>query len=505
MNDDPTGEVANPDWVLAFDCGTTSLKAAVLDPAGVIKAEATAGYTLYHGADGLAEQDGDEIWDAVVTAGNEALARAALDRALVGSVVFAATWKALLPLAGDGTPLGRAAIWIDSRGREHAKRLNDALGRFVGTGQEYWPRAMRLKEQEPEIWDAAASIVGLNTYLKYRATGVLANEPSDDFVYGVDPRSRAEFDEILQAAGLQEDRHKFVEPQPAESVVGSLTPGAANQLGLRTDTVVFNGYGDLPAIMIGTGTGLPGRAHVYLGSSSWFVLATSTPPTDVPLSFTVSEQLYGAAYVVQSGCLAYDWAVAQLYRHESAELGGSVNALVNRDVAEIEAGSGNLLATHWINGELPPLSKNSRGLFVNLTSLHDRRHMVRAVMESVCYAHRASYDDYLAKGGAPLDRIRVVGGGAVSDVWMQMMADVLGVSVEVPVSPQSTGALGAYYAAQVGRGKLASFADIDQTIVTDRRFAPDPVAGETYSRLYAIHSQLHGSLQGVFSALNGDY
>lgn len=505
MSDEATGGTANRDWVLAFDCGTTSLKAAVIGSAGAIRSEASAGYRLYQGENGLVEQDGDEIWAAVVAAGTEALASAAIDAGDVCAVVFAGTWKALLPLDGDGVPLCRAAIWIDSRGREYAKRLNVALGRYVGTGQEYWPRAMRLKEEQPEVWNAASSIVGINTYLKFKATGVLANEPSDDFVHGVDAASRAEFDEILRAAGLYEDRGKFVEPRPAESLVGTLTPAAAQDLGLPEQTPVFNGYGDLPAIMVGTGTGRPGRAHIYLGSSSWFVLATSTPPTDVPLTFTVSADLYGAAYVIQSGCLAYDWAVAQLYRHEREELGKHVNAVVNRDVAEVEAGSANLLATHWINGELPPLSKNSRGLFLNLTSLHDRRHMVRAIMESICYAHRAHYEDYLAKGGSPLDHVRVVGGGATSDVWMQILADVLGVPVEVPVNPQCTGTLGVFYAAQVGLGRLASFADIEQTVLTERRFEPNPAVDETYSRLYGVHRQLHGALRGIFSELNGDY
>jgi xylulokinase len=268
---------------------------------------------------------------------------------------------------------------------------------------------------------------------------------------------------------------------------------------------VFNGYGDLPAIMVGAGSGVPGRAHIYLGSSSWFVLATESRPHDTPLRFSVSKHLYGAAYVVQSGCLAYDWAVAQLYRKESEEMGRAVNALVNREVAEVGAGSGNLLATHWINGELPPLSKNSRGLFLNLTALHDRRHMVRAVMESVCYAHRASFEDYLDKGGAPLDRVRVVGGGATSDVWMQMLADVLGIPVEVPANPQSTGTVGVYLAAQVGSGRLRSFLDIDDTVVIERRFEPDPTAGAVYSRLFAIHSGLHSSLRDIFTALNGEY
>src|SRR5690606_1624665 len=126
-----------------------------------------------------------------------------------------------------------------------------------------------------------------NTYLKYKATGVLANEPSDDFVYGVDEHERAEFTSILRAAGLFEDRKKFLEPLPAEAQIGGLAASVAAELGLDPHTPVFNGFGDLPAIMVGTGSGIPGRAHIYLGSSSWFVLATDSRPQTAPLRFTV--------------------------------------------------------------------------------------------------------------------------------------------------------------------------------------------------------------------------
>lgn len=501
----PGVEAARPRHVLAFDCGTTSLKAALINARGVIEAEASAGYALHLSADGFAEQDADEIWRAAVSAGRSVVESSGVSPDDVGSVVFAATWKAILPLDDSGAPLARASIWIDSRGRDQAKRLNEHLGRFVGTGQEYWPRAMWFKERQPALWAAAAHVVGLNTYLKFKATGVLINEPSDDFVFGMDDAASQDLTEILTAADLIEDAAKFAPSSSNETLVGHLTGAASLELGLPESTLVFNGFGDLPAIMIGTGTGQPGRAHIYLGSSSWFVHATSSRPIDVPLDFAVSNELYGAAYVVQSGCLAYDWAVGQLYRAEKDGLGSGVNDLVNREVAEVAPGSDDLLATHWLNGELPPLSKNAKGLFVNLSSTHDRRHMVRAVMESVCFAHRAGYEDYRAKGGVPLDHVRVVGGGALSDVWMQMLSDVLDLRVEVPRNAQSTGALGAFFCAQVGLGVLDSYADVGEAVVIERRFTPRSEAVAVYERLFPIHSQLHGSLRGIFTALNGDY
>lgn len=493
--------------IMAFDCGTTSLKVVLADVRGTVRAEAGAGYGLSQAENGRAEQSPEAMWQAIRHGARSVLAAGRADPSSVTALVFAATWKAVLPLDETGQPLTDAMIWMDSRATEQAARLNEATGMFVGTGQEYWPRLLWLKEERPDVWARAKHIVGLNTWFTWRATGRLVTDPSDDFVRSPVPATDAHYARILDAAGLTEDMARFAPSEPSTAHVGPLTPEAAEQLGLTVRTRVFNGFSDLPAVTVGSGSGAFGDVHIYLGSSSWFArVSRSDEPTEASATFAIDADRRGDAYGLQSACIAYDWAVAQLYSAEKRELGSGVNTLVNDEVARTEPGADGLLATHWLTGELPPLAtKNAKGLFFNLTPLHDRRHMVRAVMESIAFSHRLGLERHRADGVGDLPRIRVVGGGATSDVWMQIFADVLQVPIEVPPAPTLAGAMGAAYSAMVGLGEIDDYAAIDRVVPVERLFEPRPEYAAVYDRLYSVYTKLHPALGDLFAELNGEY
>lgn len=491
--------------VLACDCGTTALKALLVDTDGHIRSEAHEQYPLLQPHLGWAEQRPEDLWDAVARASRRAVAAADVDPAAVVAVVIVASWKGIVPITTSEGALGPALLWLDARAGQHAARLNERLGAFVATGQEYWPRLMWLKEHQPDVWDRAEYLVGLNTYLKWRATGVVCTEPSDDFVHSPDPDTQGWYDAVLDAADLDRDRAKFAVSLSSTAEIGTLTPAASAAMGLTTATRVFNGFGDLPAITVGSGRAEVGDTHLYFGTSSWFVeMLRTRRGSDAPLHFTLGEQREGGTHALQSGCLAYEWAVTRLYPEEADRLGPAVHDLVAGEVDDVPPGSLDLLATHWLHGELPPLSKNAKGLFLNLTPQHDRRHMVRAMMESICYAHRLHVEDHSARTGLDLEAVLAVGGGAVSDVWMQILADVLQRTVEVPTRPQHTGAMGAYYCALVGLGHLDGYAAVRERVVVERRLHPNPDRAETYDRLYAIHQQLYPALRPLFDQLNGE-
>ncbi|MCQ8192683.1 xylulokinase [Streptomyces rugosispiralis] len=496
-----------PDYVMAYDCGTTSLKAGVFDSSGRIIAEANETYPLHQPHPGWAEQDPDVLWEAVCRAGKRVLAASQIDPRAIAAAVFVAPWKNIIPVTADGDVLRRSMIWLDSRAIEQAERLNQNAGFFVGTGQEYWPRLMWLKENEPEVWDRADMIMGLNTYFKWRATGEFVTEPSDDFISSGKEAVQRQFSTILASAGLLQDLAKFPVCRPATEMVGTITGTAATELGLAEGTPVFGGFGDLPAITVGIGRARLGDLHIYLGTSSWLVnIVADRFASEATLHFAFDNSVDGAGFVIQTGCLAYDWAVAQLYHAERQELGGKIADLVNKEVEEIPAGSERLLATHWLNGELPPLAKNATGLFLNLTTSHDRRHMVRAVMESVCYTHRMNLERYLRTTGAERpDAIRVVGGGANSDPWMQMLADILQIRIEVPEAPRYTGVMGAFYCAQVGLGNLEDYAAVSDVVRVQRAFLPNPDHRAVYDRLYSVYLRLLPALGNLYDDLNGRY
>lgn len=491
--------------ILAYDFGTTSLKAAVIED-GRLVAEANSAYPIRQEQPGWAEQDPDLLWDAACQAGRRALEGSQTGEGasrVVDAVVFVAPWKAIIPVA-DGAPLRDAIIWMDGRAAAQADRLNAAVGEFVGTGQEYWPRLMWLKESEAAVWQRAEWFMGMTTYLRWRATGVVVTEPSDDFMRSEASMVAARLQAVLRAAGLDGDVDRFPPVVASTSIVGRVTAEAAAQLGVPEGTAVAAGFGDLPAITVGADAARAGDVHIYFGTSSWLsVVEEAHTPIDAPLHFALDENTRAATFALQTGCLAYDWIVEQMYGAEKAHLNDGIQQLVNAEVAEVPAGADNLLATHWLNGELPPLSKSAKGLFLNLTTSHDRRHMVRAMMESICYSHRASLARWEEQTGERRDEVRVVGGGAVSTVWMQMLADVLGRTVVVPDAPRYAGVLGAYACAEtalIAAGGAARVVASSERPVA--RFTPDPANVPVYDRLFAISQRLFPALSEIFADLN---
>lgn len=493
-------------YILSFDCGTTAVKAVLISFEGKVICNAKSEYSLFQPYPGWAEQDPEELWNSICETAQNAVSKAGINPRQVIALIFAAPWKNIIPVDAEGNVLRNSLIWMDSRANDQAKRLNEIAGFFAGTGQEYWPRLMWVKENEPEIWAKAKTIMGLNTYFKWKATGQIATEPSDDFFHSANPSIQAAYDKIIQAAGLTEDLDKFPPMKPAAQEVGKVTPQAAEEMGLVPGIPVFGGSGDLPAITIGTGCCQENMVHIYFGTSSWLVdIVRSREDMEAPQYFTFDSQYEGAMFALQTGCLAFDWAVEQFYHSERQILGDEIFNFVNKDLASIPAGSDNLIATHWLNGELPPLSKNAKSVFFNVTSSHDRRHLLHAIMESICYTHRRYLENYENTTQKKLSSIRVVGGGAVSDLWMQMLADILQTTVEVPEAPRYTGAMGTYYCAMVGLGYIKNYDSIYDAVKIERTFRPRVENAEIYNKLYHIYLELHPTLHDLYGAINGIY
>ena len=493
-------------YLLAYDCGTTAVKTVVIRMDGTVIGESRADNPMIQPYPEWAEQEPEVLWGRICQTTKDVIQKQGISPQSITGLVFVAHWKNIIPVGKDGQVLRNSIIWMDSRAAKQAARLNEAAGFFVGTGQEYWPRLMWLKENEPDIWNRAERIMGLNTYFKWRATGQFVTEPSDDFIHAYNPHMQEYYDRILAAAGLGDDIHKFPPIKPATEEVGKITPQAAEELGLVPDIAVFGGFGDLPAITVGTGCCQKDMVHIYFGTSSWLVDIKDTRKEGyAPQYFTFNQEFEGALFALQTGCYAFDWALSQFYHVERNILGADIFGFVDKQLEDIPAGSGDLIATHWLTGELPPLAKNAKALFLNITSSHDRRHMVHAVMESICYTHRSYLQTYEKKTGRTLSSIRVVGGGAVSDIWMQMLADVLQITVEVPESPRYTGAIGAYYCAMVGLGLLENYDAIYKDVRIERTFIPNKEHAQIYDKLYNVYIKLFPALKDLYSEINGVY
>ncbi|MBQ3532821.1 MAG: carbohydrate kinase [Oscillospiraceae bacterium] len=497
-------------YIIAFDVGTTAVKAVCIDRQTGAFHTGKADCLLYMPHPNWVEQDPQQLWDALCSASRECVAKGKIDPHEVGGMVISAPWRNIIPLDENGQPLRFSMIWMDSRGIEQAARLNKAMDCSSFTGQDYFARVLWLKENEPRVWNGAKHIVGLNCYFKYRATGNIATNCSDDFIHTPNPDVQAYYNKVLGHMGLNdEDLAKFPPSLPSTACVGNLLPEAAEALGLAEGIPVFGGFGDLNAIAFGCGCTDDSMTHIYLGTSGWLCETKNGRIDGYGGSyFTLDETHEAALFSLQTGGRAYDWLITQFYGAERKEMGDDVFEFVNKEVGTVPPGSAGLIATHWLNGEIPPLAaKNAKGLFFNVTEQHERKYFARAMLESICYTHRLSLEHYAKLHGEKPENIRVVGGGAMSAEWMQMMADILQIPVRVPANPRYVGTMGTYYCAMIGLGLAKDYQDAiaSQSLGEETIYYPNEENFAVYDKSFSVYRKLYQTLKPLYDEINGVY
>ncbi|MBE6555469.1 MAG: carbohydrate kinase [Ruminococcaceae bacterium] len=486
--------------ILAFDLGTSGVKAVLLDMAGEVLRVATESYPLYNPSQGYAEQDPEDYWRGVCTACRRVMASADVAPHEIAGIAFGTQWKGMIPVDSAGKLLHRSIIWLDSRASEEAALLNEHFGKPIFGPTDYWAKLFWLRRHHPEVIERAAVILEPNAYLKWRATGVAASDISNCFTRSPDAELDTLYSEVLAFADIP--REKLPPLVKPTDLVGHVTERAAAEMGVAAGVPVFGGNNDIFGIAVGSGCAKEGCAHVYFGSSGW--IGYTVPHSSKELYFCpFDEQRDVAIFALQAIGLAFNHAVRMLYASEMSSLGDRVFAFVDGEVDRVPAGSCGVFATPWFFGEREPLyGADARGSFLGLSSVHGREHMVRAVMEGICYQLRMGAEYQSTQHGRRLGKeICVVGGGAVSGIWMQMLADVLNVTVRVPTSPRHAGAVGTAYSALIGLSVCTDYEDAAKRVRTERIFTPRRENVAVYENGYAIFRRLYRALSDALRAM----
>jgi len=487
-------------YVVSYDVGTSSVKTVLVDFDGKVASVSIANYSLLIPQVGWAEQEPDAYWDAVCVSTRQALAQAGISAGSVKGAVFGTQWRGIIPLDAQDNVLHNNIIWLDSRAGKQAEKLNEKMNDEIFFGNDYWPKLMWVKEKLPEIYEKAESILEVNAFLKFKATGRKAVDLTNNFIRTLDVELQTYFNKVLAAAELDAD--KFPPLVMTTERVGGISSKAADEIGLLEGTPVFGGCGDIPAVTIGSGCCGDDDAHVYLGSSGWMGTVTKRGSSkgDFYLTFEKDKDLRIGG--IKSAGMSFNWAIDQFFHAEKEQMKEDIYKFVNQEIADIPPGSLNMIATPWLFGGILPVLPNAKAGFYNITNLHDRRHIVNAVLEGICYQVRWIMDIYQQKIGKIIDSIRVVGGGTSSDHWMQMMANVLQIPVEVPENSQHAGAIGTAYCAFIGLGLCDDFEDVKRRIKVEKRFLPQKQHAKTYDALYEIFKGICPEMENIFHSVN---
>lgn len=493
-------------YILAYDFGTSGVKAALVGFDGTLYGYEECGYPLISVRQGYAEQDPKDYWNAVCKATRAVIEKLNVPHNSIFGMAFGTQGMGIIPVDENGEVLYNNITWIDSRAREQADEINARLGEHTVDASDTLSKLLWYKQNEPELYAKTKYILDCTGFLTMKATGKCVA----DFTGSAPYYPIAAIDSILmkryEAAGL--DLEKFPPLIPCAGYVGDLTPKAAQELGVTEDVKVYMGVVDVTVAATGAACCKEGDVHVYLGTSGWISAITGSGYlTDVSTgiyqlpSLDVNAMIYGGC--VQAACLAFNWAIDSFYHKEKQELGGEIFSLIEQEVSQVPPGSNGVLASPWLMGErCPIMDEKARGVYIGVSNLTQRRDMVNAMMESIAFSLRMQMDYYYRDtGGKWPEKIGAIGGGAQSDHWMQMMADIMNTTFYRPKNCRHSGAIGAAAIVAVGSG-MYKVDEVDKFIQTERTFEPIPENVERYNRYYGLWKEIYPALKDLFAKLN---
>lgn len=496
--------------VLAYDVGTSGVKAVVVDRSGRVLGSRVRSYGLSTPRPDEVEQDVDAIATELGVASREVIAAVGLDPNDVAAVGLTAQMFSVVALGANGLPIRPMLSWLDQRSAAEAARIRAASGPDDGyaifdsvlTAKDIVPRIAWLEAHEPETARQAAWYVDCKEALAARLTGVVAIDPAGASAFRLlDPRTDGWDLDRCRLAGVPIDRLPPI--AAATDVIGGLTPAAAALTGLLVGTPVACGAGDVPASQIGAGAVGPGDVHLSLGTAVYFGILSATQVADPGRRLGPLRHIAPPGWLlwleIATGGAALSWLDRQI-----AGLGGPVerdHAAVDRAVEAVAAEMEDLQFLPWLTGERVPLfDDTARAAFVGLALHHGRAHLIRAVMEGVASQVAWAYEYGMAYGITP-GTIRAVGGGTIGGLWTRLIADALDRPLEIVADPQDAGARGAAACALVAAG----LADDVRTAVPptiERVVVPDATGTQRARTRLATFRRLYPALRAATGRLD---
>jgi xylulokinase len=480
----------NADCTLGLDLGTSSAKAVVVDTAGEVLSQASAGYAVTSAMAGYAESEPADWWDAVIACTREAV-RAA--DAVPSAIGLSGQMHGLVVTSREGGTLRPALLWPDVRAtgtlRAYRRLDSSTLARLANplSPGMAGPLLKWIAEHEPGTYRNARWALQPKDWLRARLTGEFHAEPSDasaTLLYDV-PGDRWDL-AAVSALGLDAGLLAPLLPS-AGAPAGHLTPAAAAELGLPAGILVAAGAADTAAAALGSGVVSTGDVQLTVGTGAQVVR-----PVGMPVSRA------------DAGVNLYRSATPDGWYHMGATLSAGlslnwVREVMNATWDELYASAQQPGKAHdplfipHLSGERTPYSDPAlRGSWTALSLADDRTSLLRCALEGTAFAIRDALDALLADHRPP--RLRLAGGGTLAAAWRQLLADVLGLplyAVDVPAaSGRGAALLGAHAAG------LLSFADIQGPLAPPARLVaePDPAAA-------AFHAERHARFRRVVAAL----
>lgn len=529
-------------WILGVDLGNGGPKAAVVTLDGQILGTGFHGVAVDIGLDGRATQDALEWEAALRLAIADALAVTNVDPQALHAIGITGQWGSTVPVGADGEPVGPVLLWADTRAKAHAR---DIVGgplsvagfaphkvlpwvRVTGgapspSGADPTGHSMLLQHELRDVGDKCRWLMEPVDYLAFWMTGRAAATPASMILsWLTDNRPGAPLGylpDLVKRA--HRDRRLLPELLPTGSVQGKLQPEIAEQLGLVAGVPVMCGIPDLHAAIMGSGAIEPFDTHLAISTTAWMSARVPFKKTDVLHSIATVPGLDANYQLVgnnsETGGAALSWMREQVIAPPDGLAGGgsgigaegaaprhyppTYDAMMAL-AAGVSAGSEGVIFTPWLAGERTPVEdKRLRGTWLNLSLRSNRAIMIRSVLEGVALNMRWMFGYYEKFLGRPVPRLRIMGGGAQSELWCSIMASTLDRRIEQVADPMHAQLRGVALWARVCLGEI-TLTEAAALVPVAGVFDPDPHDRLVYATSFNEYRRLYGTLKGTYRRLN---
>ncbi len=521
----------NDSHILAIDLGTSAAKVALVTVQGRILGFEREPVPLHLLPDGGAEQDPDDWWNAIKTATHRLTSREIVPVDSITAIGVTTQWSGTVAVDSDGKHLGNAIIWLDARGAPYVQKVTGGLVKVEGYGVDKlfkWIRhtggipqhsgkdsiahILFIQHTQPERYQQTYKFLEPKDYINLRLTGKFAASYDSIVLHWVtdnrDPNNIVYDDDLIRMAGI--DRAKLPDLKQAVDILGPLKPGVASELGLKDGVHVAMGTPDIHSAAIGSGAIEDYASHLYIGTSSWMACHVPFKKTDILHSIASIPAAIPGQYMVVNeqetagACLEY-LRDNILFHGDELEQGGvqpDFFEAVEQITARVPAGSERLIFMPWLNGERTPVDNHLvRGGFFNMSLHHTREHMLRAVLEGVAYNSRWLFGYAERFAGRKLEPIRMIGGGANSDIWCQIYADTLDRTIHQVKDPMQANARGAALLASVAMG-YTTLDQVSECVEINQTYEPNPANRAVYDELYVAYVDIYKKNHAIMEKLN---
>lgn len=491
-------------YYIGIDLGTSAVKLLLVDGEGVIVNTVSKTYDVEYPHPGWSQQNPGDWWDAVRAGVAELVAD--IDTSQVRGIGTGGQMHGLVALDVQNEVIRPCILWNDGRTAEEVTYLNETIGRsklseltgniaFAGFTA---PKLLWMQKHEPENFARIAHVMLPKDYLTFKLTGKYATDYSDaSGMLLLDVKNRCWSAEMLKICSINEAQMPTL--YDSAEAVGTLTPEAAQALGLPEGVVVAAGAGDNAAAAVGCGAVSAGSCNISLGTSGTIFIPSDTFRVDEKNALHSFDYVEGTYHLM--GCIL---AAASCSSWFIEGILGTTDYADQETPEDARRASLDLpYFLPYLMGERSPHNDTAaRGAFIGMNAASTRHDMVRAVREGVAFAIRDCVEVARAQGINP-DHSTLCGGGAKSENMRTILANVLNIELNLPTTEQGPG-FGAAMLAMVACGDKPSVAACSQEIVSIRStIKPEPELAQAYDVRYRVWKQMYPALKPIYAQMQG--